>query len=75
MGLDKVINFALQERDLESERRSKWPHKNGHVPKGSAKVLNFGEPISPRMVRELEKEREAKEKANRERRDEWLRNS
>jgi hypothetical protein len=75
VGLDKVINFALQERELESERRAKWPYKNAHVPKGSAKVLSFGEPISPKVVRELEREREAKEKVSRERREEWLRSS
>jgi hypothetical protein len=75
VGLDKVINFALQERELESERRAKWPYKNAHVPKGSAKVLSFGEPISPKVVRELEREREAKEKSARERREEWLRSS
>ena len=45
------------------------------MPKGSAKVLSFGEPIGPKVVRELEREREAKEKVSRERREEWLRSS
>lgn len=71
IGLDKVINFALAERDLESQRKKKWPYKNAHAPMGSNKVLAFGEPIPAMVVRELEREREGKEKAMRDRREQY----
>ncbi|KAF2712404.1 hypothetical protein K504DRAFT_488839 [Pleomassaria siparia CBS 279.74] len=69
IGLDKVIKFALAERNLESQRRLKYPSKNAHSPHGSYKALAFGEIIQPNVLRGIERERESKEKALVERRD------
>ena len=69
IGLEKVINFALAERDLEAQRRAKWPYKNAHAPPGKEKLLAFGDVIPPLVVREMEREMEERERAAKDRRD------